>query len=262
MLPLAGSLIPDSPETLANALERGLADRGMPAREVSAKGTWPALDLLRIDLTGVQISRSHFLPPIAQAPSGSLSATRFELIAAPGNLETTPVHVSLHADDAGFDIAPVQDGASALRITRAKHGELTAEVARLDLESLIQSLASKAAGAHGVDIKSVKISFTSRGPRAVSMKADVTAKMFIATATVTLSGDIDLDDQLHARLSNLRFNGDGMVANLAGGFIRPQLAALEGRTFPLMSFALGGITLRDVQLQTGETLRLSAQFGS
>ena len=81
-------------------------------------------------------------------------------------------------------------------------------------------------------------------------------------ATVTLSGDVDLDEQLTARLSNLRFSGDGMVANLAGGFIRPKLATLEGRTFPLMSFALGEITLRDVQLQAGETLRLSAQFGS
>jgi hypothetical protein len=64
------------------------------------------------------------------------------------------------------------------------------------------------------------------------------------------------------RLSNLRFSGDGMMANLAGGFIRPKLSALEGRTFPLAGLALGEITLREVQIHAGDTLRVSAQFGS
>jgi hypothetical protein len=262
MFPLAGPQIPDSPEALAEALQRGLAARNLPAREVTAQGAWPTLDLLRLDLTGVQISRSQLPGPAGERRGDGFTTARFELVAAPGELESTPVHVSLQADDAAFDFASGGEGESMLLIKRAVKGEVKVEVARADVERLIHSLASAAASQHGVDIKSVKVSFTSRGPRAVSVNADVTAKMFIATATVTLSGDVDLDEQLNARLSNLRFSGDGMVANLAGGFIRPQLAKLEGRTFPLMSFALGEITLRDVHLQAGETLRLTAQFGS
>jgi len=183
-------------------------------------------------------------------------------VAAPAELESTPIHVSLQAEDAAFEFAPASSGGQALMIRRAAHGEVTVELARAALEQLVHTLAVEAAGQHGVEVKSTKMSLSARGPRAVSVTADVTAKMFIATATVTLSGDVDLDEQLNARISNLRFTGEGMVANLAGGFIRPQLAKLEGSSFPLMSFALGEISLRDVQLQAGDTLRLSAQFGS
>jgi hypothetical protein len=262
MLPLAGALPPDSPEALSTALKQGLAAQNMPAREVIAQGGWPGLDLLRIDMTGVQISRSQIPRRREMGGEGGFSAARFELVAAPGELESTPVYVSLLADDAAFQFAPNGDGGSLLLIRRAAHGEVRVEIARADLERLIHQAASEAARQHGVEIKSVKASIVSRGPRAASVRADVTAKMFIASTTVTLSGDIDLDDQLNARLANLQFAGDGMIANLAGGFIRPHLAKLEGQSFPLMSFALGEISLRDVQLDAGETLRLSAQFGS
>jgi len=90
----------------------------------------------------------------------------------------------------------------------------------------------------------------------------VTAKMFIATATVTLDGQLAVDDQLDARFSNLRFGGEGMIANAAAGFIRPSLTKLEGRTFSLMALPLGAIKLRDLQLAGGDSLRLTAQFGS
>lgn len=262
MFPLAGPPIPDSPEALADALQRGLAARNLPPREVIAQGAWPKLDLLRLDLTGVQIPRSRLAGPSGEECSAGCTAARFELVAAPARFESVPVQLSLWAVEAGFDFAPAPDGTSTLLLRRAARGEVTMEMTAADVERLVHSLASEAAKQHGAEIKSVKIAFTSRGPRAVSVTAEVTAKVFIATAIFKLSGDLDLDEQLTARLSNLRFSGDGMVANLAGGFIRPQLAALEGRAFPLMSFALGEICLRDVQVQAGETLRLSAHFGS
>jgi hypothetical protein len=262
MLPLAGARIPDSPEALAAALHAGLTAQGLPPREVAARGAWPSLDLLRIDLTGAQIPRTRPQSPAGEPCGTGCTAARFELIATPAHLESAPVHVSLLAVAAEFDFTAAENDTSLLLIRRAAQGDVTLEVSTADLERLVQTHAANAAREHGADIKSVRIRFDARGPRALSVTAEVTAKVFIATATLTLSGDLDLDDQLNARLSNLRFAGDGMVASLAGGFIRPQLAALEGRTFPLLSFALGEIRLRDVQVQVGDTLRLAAQFGS
>jgi hypothetical protein len=262
MLPLAGPQIPDSPDALADALRTGLSAHGLETKEVAARGPWPALESLTIDLTGAKLSREHRLPETGLTRDSGFSAARFDLLAQPGILESIPVRAAMHAQDAGFELCAGAGTESVLLLKRAAHGDVSVEVARTDLERLVHSLVCEAAGEHGVTIKSTKLRFTSRGPRAVSLVAEVVAKMFIATATVTLSGDLDLDEQLNARLSNLRFNGDGMVANLAGGFIRPYLARFEGRAFPLMSFALGEVSLRDVALEAGETLRISAKFGS
>jgi hypothetical protein len=262
MLPLAGPQLPASSQDLAQALKGGLSARGLSAREITANGAWPTLDLVRLDLTGARISRAQLPDKAGDERCSGFTASRFELVAAPAELESTPVHISLQADQAEFDFTPAQAGESWMLMQRAAHGEVMVEVARADIERLVQTLATEAAGQHGVEIKGVKVNFTSRGPRAVSITAEVTAKMFIASAALTLSGDVDLDDRLNAQVSNLRFHGDGMIANLAGGFIRPQLAKLEGRKIPLTGFALGEISLRDVQLETGETLRLRAQFGS
>jgi Flp pilus assembly secretin CpaC len=262
MLPLAGSSFPDSSDTLTEALKTGLAGRGMTAREVVAIGTWPALDSLKVDLTGTKLSATQQIDTKASAQTPGPTPRRFELIASPAQWEAAPLDVRLHATDVVFDFGRTPENGAVLMVKTAAEGEVTVEVAVAEVEKLVQSLAAKAAGEHGVEIKSTKVTFTSRGPRSVSVSALVTAKAFIASATVTLSGDLDLDEHLNVRLSNLRFSGDGMVANLAGGFIRPQLVKLEGRTIPLMSFALGGITLRNVELQVGEKLRLTAAFGS
>lgn len=261
MLPLAGSEPPNSPETLVTALKTGLAARELTAKEVTTSGTWPALDSFMVDLTGVQVSRSHRVPTADSSHPAGFCAARFELVAAPASLESTPVQISLHAKDAEFEFASSVQGEFLLMMKRTAQGDVTVEVARTEIERLLQKLASEAAGPHGVEIKSTSLQVAQRGPRAVSLVAEITAKMFIAKATMTLTADLDLDDQLNLRPSNLQFHGDGMVASLAGGFIRPQLARLEGRAIPLVSFALGDMTLRDIQVNAGETLRFSAQFG-
>src|SRR5437588_802452 len=105
MLPLAGSEIPDSPEALAAALRAGLSARGLSARDVTARGAWPALDSLTLDLTGVQISRSQRLALPGEPRTAGFAAAQFELIATPAELESAPVAVSLRAEQAAFEFA-------------------------------------------------------------------------------------------------------------------------------------------------------------
>ncbi|MEA3210012.1 MAG: hypothetical protein QOE70_3069 [Chthoniobacter sp.] len=262
MLPLAGSQFPDSPASLAQALKGGLAQQAMEAREVAAAGAWPALDFLKLDLTGLQISRTHKFPVATTTDAASFTTASFELRAAPAQWESTPLNVSLRAEQAAFKFARTADQQGVLLLARTDRGEVKIEVTRSALEALLHTFAAEAAGKHGVQIKKTKLEFTSRGPRAVSFRAEVTAKMFLVTAVLCVSGALDVDDQLNARLSGLGFSGDGMIASVAGGYIRPQLEKLEGRTFPLLTFAIDEIKLRDIQLEAGESLRLTAQFGS
>lgn len=262
MLPLSGSSLPDSAASLAAALKAGLAAHGLPAREVSAAGVWPALESVRIDLTETQIEQANFTSAKLEPSPHHFAADRFEIVATPAKLQSAALNFSLTAEDVAGEFAATAEGESFLVFRTAAHGKIQIEIAEAAVEQLIRHFAAKAAGQHGVEIKATTVRLTSRGPRAVSIAAEVTAKMFIATAVVRLTGDADIDEQLNARLSNLRFDGDGMVANLAGSVIRPQLAHLEGRSFPLASFALGELRLRNLEIETGATLRLSARFGS
>jgi hypothetical protein len=83
----------------------------------------------------------------------------------------------------------------------------------------------------------------------------------IMSGTVTLRGRASIDDDLTATLSNLAATGDGMIGNLAAGLIQSKLQPHEGKRIPLMTFSLGEVTLRDLQITTTPTLHLSATFG-
>ena len=191
-----------------------------------------------------------------------MTVADFALTAAPLEFEKTPIELSLRATQAAFGFAQSAAGEPIFALMDAAHGDLSLEIRREALETLLHGLAAEAAGAHGVEVKKTRVELTTRSPRELEFRAEVTAKMFIVTAAVTLSGDVTVNDQLEARVSNLRFSGEGMIANAAGGFIRPQLEKLEGRTFPLMAFSLGSLQLRDLQVRGGDSLRLTAQFGA
>src|SRR5436190_2230041 len=75
---------------------------------------------------------------------------------------------------------------------------------------------------HGLDVTETRLTFTQRGPRALSFQGDVTAKVMIMKAHLTVTGDLDLDDALQLRISNLKLTGGGMAATLARGFLQPQ----------------------------------------
>jgi hypothetical protein len=260
MLPLAGSALPTSSQTLAEAVRTGLAAHGIAAAEVAARGDWPALDTFAIDLTGASLATKPSFPRQAAEIADRFSVREFSLRAAPAQIRDVPVTLDLTGHQATFSLARA-DAEGSLRLSGATEGHVAVQITREALEQLVHQLASDAAKQHGVQIKQTRLTVTSRGPRAVSIAAEVTAKAFIATATVTISGDADVDENFVARLSNLRFGGEGMIANLAAGAIRPTLAALEGRTFPLLSLAGDALRLRDVQVEVGETIRLAAQFG-
>ncbi len=259
MFPLAGAALPTSPEMLVEAMRAGLAAHGIHPANLAAAGAWPQLDALAFDLTGTSLEAAQSLPHPGTGRDGGFSAAEFTLRAAPAQFRDMPVEIAISGRDARFVFAP-DDVAPAILLTGAADGEVSVAMALPALEQLLHRLAADAAREHGVEVRQTRLKITQRGPRAISLDAEVTAKAFIATATVTISGDADLDEQLVARLSNLRMGGEGMIANLAGGVIRPVLARLEGKELPLLGLT-GDLKLRDVQVEVGEMLRIAAQFG-
>ena len=261
MLPLAAEKFPAMPDELIAALTGGFAARGAAVQNVRADGAaLAALETLRIDLTGARFTRGFRLDATRTKSTAAVVAERFEIVGAPLEFEGMPMQLRVEAERAEFRFAG-ESADGALVLANAAGGSIALAVAREALEALLHKLAKDAAEKQGVEIKKTKLELTARGPRALSFRCEVTAKMFVMSADLSLSGNLDVDEQLNARLSGLALGGDAMITKLAGSFIRPHLDKLEGRVLPLLALSLGELKLRDVEIATRDGLEVRAKFG-
>jgi len=192
---------------------------------------------------------------------GGVQAEEFELRAEPLYFEDAPFELHVQARRAAFSFAGTpREGTLILK--DAEEGGISLATAIEDLEALVHEILVELAGKQGVEVKETRLELKSQGPRTLSFRGEVTAKMFIMTATLTLSGQIDVDAGLNARFSRLTVSGDGMITKIANGFIRPKLDLLESRVIPLLAFSLGDLRLRDIEVSTGKRLLIRAAFGS
>ncbi len=260
MLPLAAEKFPATPDELAAALTGGFAARGVAVQSLRADGAaLGALTALHIGLTGARFTRG-FRVSAMPAAEPAVVTERLEIIGAPLDFEGTPLEVRVQAEHAEMRFAG-QPGDGALVLADAAGGFVSFAIGHAALEGLLHRLATNAAEKQGVEIKKTKLELTARGPRALSFRCEVTAKMFVMSADLSLSGNLDVDEQLNARVSGLTLGGDAMITKLAAGFVRPQLDKLEGRVIPLLALAPGGLKLRDVEIAVRDGLEIRAKFG-
>jgi len=262
MLPLTGETLPTTANQLAAALERGFQLHGLNPRKVTVAGDYPKLTELTVDLTNGQVSRwSRPAPATLRGAGDSVEVAHFALFGEPIYFEKVPAEIRLEAEDARLRISGEPVTASLVPES-ATAGTVSVKIAREALEALLLSIVSQLAAKQGVEVKNVKLDLTQEGARRVSFRAEVAAKVFIMNASLALTGRLDVDDAFNAKISGLDLDGDSMVVNLAGSFLRPRLQELEGRTFPLLAFSPGGLKLRDLQLSVSPALHLQAKFGS
>lgn len=255
MLPLAGDQPPANAIELANALLRGLSQQGITA-EVTPEGSWPALSSLSIRL--VRVARPKPLPQPSAEPS--FTVAQFVVTGTPVEVEGVPATVHASFTDLGCGFGRAGEGPWQLVVQSAASGRLEMEAAKADIEQGVHRIVSELAGSQGATVKSTTLNLTSVTPRSLRFEVTCTAKVFIATATLAVGGQLDIDDQLNARLSGLAVKGDGMIASMAQGMIQPRLAEWEGRVLPLGGYVAAGLTVQDFRISTGEKVRLEASF--
>jgi hypothetical protein len=49
---------------------------------------------------------------------------------------------------------------------------------------------------------------------------------------------------------------------MASGLVKSKLKPYEGQTFPLMTFSLGDVALRDLKIDVKNNVQVTADFGS
>jgi len=225
--------------------------------------SYPHLKELNISLDGARLrDNPPRSSPGSSAATPALLVDRLTLNASALTLGPATVDVSLSARTVQFIQAPSDDNAIVLSIDNAIDGKIEISASPSDLEALIAKIAKSEAGKHGVTIESVQLKLRSKGSRSLSAEVNLRARKSFFSASIRITGQLDLDEELNARISGLACTGDGAIATLACGVLKPHLQKLEGRGFPLMSLPLGEIRLRDVQMMAGDELSVTAEFGS
>jgi hypothetical protein len=265
MFPLPTKTFPSSAEVLARLLNESLRSLFLVKTDPATvrAAVYPHLNELNVSLDGATL-RGNPPPPLsASGPTtpalevDSLKIDAARLSAGPGILD-----LSLSARDVILQQAPDSTGNIVLVLHRVAEGAISVSTSVSDLETAIAEVAKTEAGKQGVTIDAVQLSLRSKSSRSLAAEVRLRARKSFFSANIRITGQLDLDEQLNARLSGLDCLGDGVIAGVACGILKPHLQKIDGRSFPLMSLPLGEVRLRDVQLAVGDKLSVTAEFGS
>jgi hypothetical protein len=268
MFPLAGKTFPKTLEELTTAIHGALADVfDLPQADKTVKATggdYPTIKKLSIDLDGATVRAKE--PPPKPKPAGKrepgVTVGQLEVSGHPIRYENSKLEIDLKAKGVKLDFAKDKNGHPLLVLTDAEDGQAEAKISKSDIQSLVMAIATAAAKQHGVTVQDIQLNLTSEGKRSVAADVRVQAKKAIVSGVVHLTGRADLDDDLNAKLSNLSCTGEGMIGKMAAGFLQGKLKEYDGKTFPLMAFSLGDVTLKDLKVDTKSGLHVTAKFGS
>jgi hypothetical protein len=266
MIPLGGSDFPKTTTELADALRITLREIvRLPDERTTV--TVDA-DQLRIDLSGGSATIGRQLDDtngVGRAQPGPNFKT-LDVLAHPVMVEGAKFHLDVTAENVRFNYDRTRADRPVLVLVAATDGRVAARILRTDLQTFLTARARAAAREYGVEIERIDLNVTQLGPRSVRIdaKAAVQTKALFKTiqGAVTFAGRADIDDRLVAKLSGLNIVGEGMMIALAVNLVRGKFSAFEGKEFQLTTFAPGAVLLRDVQLQVGDELTVTAAFGS
>ena len=266
MFPLQTDSLPTNASALRDEIEKSLRLILQPSNGemVTVEDeNYPKLQAIRISLDGA--AAGDRLPPRLTAPAGTsepaLQVEHFEMSGKPVRVQGAPINLHCRARAVALGQGRDAEGKVMLLLRDATEGDVEISLAVSDLEALVRRGATAAAQKQGVILEDVQVQLKSRSDRALDVAVQVRARKLFLTASVRVSGSLEIDDQLQARLSGLTCAGEGTLGTLACGFLGPHLERLQSRDFSLMALPLGEVKLRDVRIALGDELRVTAQFG-
>jgi hypothetical protein len=264
MFPLHRRNLPTSGEELAQVLEtelRRFMRKTGPIVDVHSRA-FPYIDAIAIDLDGAEIERAPARPPSAGNSTKpavevgliNLSARNLRFRGMPLDLRLEARHVSLHQTfDAKGDIM--------LLPKRIERGEMSVSAAQTELEEAIARLAADQAQGHGITIERVRLMLRQRGPDSVGGDVRIEARKFVRVK-IDIHGQLDIDEDFAATISELRCRGAGMIASRVCGMLEPHLARFNRRSFSLKSLWPGETHVRDLRIAITDRLEVHVAFGS
>ena len=187
---------------------------------------------------------------------------QLEIAGHPIQYGQNQLDLSLDARGVKFDYGRDKKGQPLLVLADAKEGHVEAKISQSDIESLARAAAEVAARQQGIRIVGLDLSLTSRGPRSLAVDARVKAKKMLVSGVIHVKGKVEVDDEMNATVSGLECKGEGVVGTMVAGVVQGKLKPFDGKVFPLMTFSLGDVALRDLKIEVKSAVRVTADFGN
>jgi hypothetical protein len=267
VFPLAGKEFPESADELAVAIRDALAQvLTLPKMDgaVTVEGKFPSIRKLKVNLNNAEVSATE--PPPKPQPTGKrqkgIEVEQLEVSGKPIKYEKNRLELELKASGVTLDFARDKKGQPLLVLADAKDGHVQARMSKADIESLARAAAELAARGQGIKIDGLDLTLTGDGKRSLAADVRVKAKKMMVSGVIHITGHVDVDDEMNATVSKLDCDGEGMIGAMASGLVKSKLKPYEGQTFPLMTFSLGDVSLRDLKIDVKNNVQVSAEFGS
>lgn len=270
MLPIEGRKSFANVEELLHALVLGLGGifTLSPTRSPVALvgNNCLALDQLSIDLTDAVV-RDDFRPvALVEGQQPGISARAFNMVGRPVRYGQADVHFELAVANARFITRGDALKRCFLVLVDGQNGRFHARVRQADLRALLLPHLQAAAANQGASIDSVEWTLRGDSSSKLTFDAHVQASKKVAllraSATLHGQGQLAIDEELNARLSDLVCQGDGVLGKMVAGALQGHLRQLESKPVPLAPFSLGRLRLRDLKIKADQELIVEAGLGS
>lgn len=267
--PMGSGPLPATREQLVASLGRGwrihLRFPEGGDQVTADNGRYPAIGRLYMNVAGGIMDPDRHKGEPGLRPTGHverrIAVREFEFDGRPMICEKAKINLRVTASNAILDLEHDAHGRPMLMLDNAGAAMLDFGASRTDLERLLVLSGNEGGHRFGITVQSAQLSITTRNGRTIDVSLHLSTKVGFIPAGMRFAAHVDIDDQMNARVSHLRCDGDHALGPFIVGFIRPGLQKYEGATKPLFSFPGGQLKLHDVKIQGGEDVRVIANFG-
>lgn len=267
MIPLAASVPPSSSSSLCEAIRGGCVGKKFSVQAVEASALqFPRMESLELDISGTQMDSESRFPQPAAAPLDFpiYEVQNFSLHATPLLWENIAAELGVKISNARFGLAPEREGEFSLLLQQTDQGRASVKIAVADLRAAAERWIKKAAEQQGAEIKKTVLKLHSTGPRSGELELEITAKLFVMTATLVIRGAVSIEEPFEMRFSGWTCTGQSMITSAANALLKPRFEQLENQRISLgtlgRAIGLGFIEFRDIRMECGEHLQIEATW--
>jgi hypothetical protein len=169
--------------------------------------------------------------------------------------------LAMTADDARLDLKRDKAGDPLLTLTEMASGTFEFSTTIADIEALLLAAAKADAGKIGLNVQSVDLDIVAEDDRTLRGSLKVKTKFAFIGAGLMFTARVQIDDDMNAKLTNLKCSGDDVLGPVIIGIMRPALQKYDNREKSILSFPDPSMRLRDVRVTVDDALHVKAEVG-